>query len=342
MDDYRPLIGKTLSNDWKVTDEIENNGTGGFFSVGFLVEKESGEKGFMKVVNYLQAFDAPDPSFAMENLIKAFRFEKNLCMICKDKGLKRVVHAIDEGIYRDKGLPQGLAEYLIFEMAQGDIRSHLSAQETFDTAWNLRTMHNATTGLMELHAAGIAHQDVKPSNVLVFTKQVSKVADLGSASQEKGDSPRDQLSVAGDRTYAPPELLLNFPMQDWEQRKACDLYLLGNLFSFLFANANMTSQIISHLGDFSEWYNQDITFEEAIPYLVNAHDSAIEEIAQSFPEEIDEDMKDILRQLTNPDPRKRGHPKEIKGKRNTYGLQRYVSQFNLMASRAELNLKRSS
>ena len=43
-------------------------------------------------------------------------------------------------------------------------------------------MHHIATGLFQLHSAAVAHQDLKPSNVLVFDHSISKVADLGSAS----------------------------------------------------------------------------------------------------------------------------------------------------------------
>jgi serine/threonine protein kinase len=60
------------------------------------------------------------------------------------------------------------AQYLIFELADGDIRKTMDAAQQFDLAWALRTFHHITTGLMQLHKAGTAHQDLKPSNVLTF------------------------------------------------------------------------------------------------------------------------------------------------------------------------------
>lgn len=62
--------------------------------------------------------------------------------------------------------------YLIFELADGDIRRHLAVQESLDLAFVLRTLHHVAVGLDQLHRADIAHQDLKPSNVLIYTKEM--------------------------------------------------------------------------------------------------------------------------------------------------------------------------
>lgn len=53
-------------------------------------------------------------------------------------------------------------DYLIFELADGDVRSHLDAMPAFDAAFLLRTLHHVATGLQQLHRAQIAHQDLNP------------------------------------------------------------------------------------------------------------------------------------------------------------------------------------
>ena len=49
----------------------------------------------------------------------------------------------------------------------------------------------------------------------------------------------DNLMIAGDRTYAPPEQLYSSRHPDFVVRRiGCDLYLLGNLAAFLFSGIN--------------------------------------------------------------------------------------------------------
>jgi hypothetical protein len=54
-------------------------------------------------------------------------------------------------------------------------------------------------------------------------------------------SPYEELDVAGDHAYAPPET----PPQDWNTRRlGCDLYHLGSLVSFFFAGVGTTALLL--------------------------------------------------------------------------------------------------
>ena len=101
--------------------------------------------------------------------------------------MDRVVTALEDGgIKVDDGV-FGTVNYLIFEPADGDIRRHLALPQRVEIAWILRSLHHIATGLLQLHSSKVAHQDVKPSNVLVFDRKISKVSDLGSASIKETD-----------------------------------------------------------------------------------------------------------------------------------------------------------
>jgi len=153
------------------------------------------------------AFQQEDWPRALEDLLKAFNFERTLLAQCKDKRLRRIVMALEDGTVQVPGNLEdfGKVPYLIFELAEGDIRKEVGKWQTFDVAWALRSLHQSAVGLEELHLAGIAHQDLKPSNVLVFPVEGTKVSDLGRASQMGASSPNDGFAIPGDRGYAPPE-----------------------------------------------------------------------------------------------------------------------------------------
>jgi serine/threonine protein kinase len=120
--------------------------------------------------------------------------------------MSRVVSALDDDP-TGTGLP---VQYIIFECAESDVREQALIDGRFDTAWALRTLHQVAVGVRQLHGRNIVHQDLKPSNVLLFETVGSKVGDLGSSTNKENSSPRDQFDVAGDRTYAPPDLLYGY------------------------------------------------------------------------------------------------------------------------------------
>jgi hypothetical protein len=159
------LAGMTLDGGWNVLKIAARkpNATGGYFSTGYLVENADGRQGFLKAMDYMEAF-APfvDTAVMLNALTQTYLFEKNLCLRCRDQKLRRVVHAIDSGtVQLNPAMPLSRVEYLIFERADSDIRAHLDAQDEFDAAFAIRTLHHVATGLEQLHKANIAHQDLE-------------------------------------------------------------------------------------------------------------------------------------------------------------------------------------
>ena len=178
------LVGKELPNGWKVVELIERpkNATGGHFSSSYIVRSVNGEKAFLKAMDYRKALESPDPAGTLNAMTAGFIFERDTLEKCRSRGLSRIVRALDSGkIEPQNEDPSGVVEYLIFECAKGDIRSFVAFDTAFDKAWALRTMHQATAALQQLHSVEIAHQDLKPSNVLIFDDDYSKLADLGRA-----------------------------------------------------------------------------------------------------------------------------------------------------------------
>ena len=105
----------------------------------------------------------------------------------------------------------------------------------------MRILHDVTVGISQLHRGNIAHQDIKPSNVLIFSDSDSKIGDLGRSSQRGVHAPHDALPFAGDQSYAPPECLYGHIPQTWgERRLACDLYQIGSLIVFMYAGKSCT------------------------------------------------------------------------------------------------------
>lgn len=180
------LDGKNLGNGWKITEKITKGpySTGGRFSVGYKVEN-NGSQAYLKALDFSAASKAKDPARELQAMTEAYNFERDILDKCKVRRLDRVITPILDGSLTVEGFGDfSLVHYLIFEMASGDIRKVIGDFKAFELHWCLQSLHNVAVGLQQLHSSGIAHQDIKPSNVLVMNDKSSKIGDLGRASDQ--------------------------------------------------------------------------------------------------------------------------------------------------------------
>lgn len=335
------LTGKLLDGGWKVISPVPKHPgeTGGTFSACYIVEDTSGHRAFLKALDYSKAFESRDPATILQAMTAAFIFERDVLNKCKNERLDRVVTAITDGKIKIDGQTDGgVVQYLIFELADGDVRRQATLSKKFDVAWSLRSLHHIATGLQQIHYHGIAHQDLKPSNVLVYTKQGSKIADFGRASYSGHDSQYDDVVVAGDFTYAPPEQLYGYVDPNWKIRRfGCDAYLLGSMAIFFFLGTGTTSSLFNELPKefhFNYWTG---SYEDVLPYLKYAFQRVLENYKQNLPDALQKDLVSIVAQLCELDPKLRGHPKGIRGP-DQFSMVRYVSWFDRLARHAELGV----
>lgn len=337
------LGGIELQDGWRVIDTIPRSpgGTGGYFSHGYLVQSQAGIKAYLKALDYSAALRDHDPARALQQITTLYNFERDLCVKCRNSKLDRVVNVLADGsVTVDPNDPASAVQYLIFELAEGDVRSQMDRIDHIDNAWILRSLHHVATGLKQLHGVGVAHQDLKPSNVLMFEEQISKVADLGRASSRGETTPYDEELVAGDMAYAPPELLYGHIDPDWNRRRlACDMYLLGSLLAFFYTRSSLTSLIKTELAPDHLWTSWGETYDDVLPYVRDAFGKAVVAFGREVPEGIREVLVNVLRQLGEPDPKFRGSPSRRGGSAaSQFSLEQYISKFDLLASRAELDL----
>ncbi len=338
------LKGRTLQNGWSVIEEAKPKpgATGGNFSVCYIVEK-SGQKGFLKALNVLSFLrdDKPDLLEAMAEMLNTYNYEREILTRCKNRNLSKVSRLLEAG---QENIPEFLVAnvyYMIFEKADCDVREHLNFTKLVDNSWKLRSLHNVATGIKQLHGIDISHQDIKPSNVFVFDKAVSKIGDLGRSLCQSLSAPHSKLDFSGDTRYAPPEVFHGFVLPEWRDKVfAIDCFLLGSLATYYFTAQTMTallSQKIDHRINILS-----MKFENALPYWIVAFDEALDTLRQHLKDYEDrEKLINAIEMLCYPDPRKRGHIKNIKEVGNNFQLERFVEIFNLLARRAEYRITKN-
>ena len=274
-------------------------------------------------------------------MTQAYNFERDLLDKCKNRKLRKVMTPILDGLVDIDGFGiYSQVHYLIFELAEGDIRDVLTKFDDLDLAWSLRSLHNAAVGLKELHGIRIAHQDLKPSNMLVLGTNDQRIGDLGRASDQQIPSYNDSIRVPGDLSYAPVDLYYqDTGINGFEKRFLADAYLLGSLFFFHFSGVSAAHALRSKLQGTKL---SDTNFKEDLPHFQHAFEESLFDLSIRIAEVAPNFASDIIvmvKQLCDPDPTKRGDPKWGNSIVPKYDLQRFISKLDLLCRKAETQLR---
>ncbi len=309
----------------------------GYWSTCYTVKNEKGELAFLKAYNYVYAFGRRSASAdTLKFMTENYTYERNLLKFCSDYRMRRVVTAIDSGEYSEPGelIP---VPYLVFEIAQGNLKIY-QALKNPDLAWKLKSFHGSLVGLSQLHRAKIVHQDIKPSNILIFGESVSKITDLGCATQFNNESNWATDEHCGDLRYAPIELLYGYFSPNWDTRRfGADLFMMGGLLTYIVTDSNFLALLHQKLPEGHKHNNFGGTFEQATPFLMKAYYETLEQIRNLIPEEIRADLLGIIAELSHPVPEVRGNPqrlRKIRIRHEQYSLQRYVSVMDRISKKA--------
>lgn len=350
------LAGMALSDGWQVGKIIptgrRNGGSGGFFS--FSYEVSNGDrKAFLKAFDILTPINeavAAGQVFTTMLLahLQAYEFETKLHSICADKNMKRIVKILAHG---QVNLPPLAGEqfsavpYMIMELADGgDIRNYIGKSECVDLSVKLYYLRDVASGLIQLHGAQIAHQDLKPSNVMIFGGATAKIGDLGRASKQDVRSSNDLYDIAGDYAYAPPEQLYGHSLDNWkDRRQRCDLYQFASLISFLFFNTSLNSVFRDRLPVAlipAAWEGDHTSYVDALPFLVQVFEEVLLEWEQRLPNWLGGEIVDIIRQCGTPAYSERGSRKMMNAQSQDLGINRFVSQLDRLGFKAIIEARK--
>lgn len=358
------LLGLTLdghrhASKWTVTEKIPSipGQSPGVFSVAYRCVDQNGRQAFMKASDISRMTMNANGSI-LERLnfaTNAHAFERQVLDRCHGNKMDRVVTAID---YGEMQMPSDgnfdVLFFLVFELAQSDLRKRINKEFRADLIWIVTALHNFAVAINQLHKGDIYHNDLKPANALVFDDTIQKVADLGRATTPHFGAAHDKDQCAGDIRFAPPEQIYPAPGDEvaltrFQKSQAGDLYNLGSLGHFLLTSRNLTPEIV---GILRPEYRPQIfaggwadSFRSVLMHWRESFDLVILMARDAIPEDCSTEVTtdynslvQIIKELCEPDPVLRGDPIS-RGQGNPYSLERYISSLNLLRTKLVIRSK---
>ncbi|MCH7988090.1 MAG: serine/threonine protein kinase, partial [Planctomycetes bacterium] len=178
-----------------------------------------------------------------------------------------VVRVIDKGTVDDM-------EYIVHEYIDGgNLHSWTAARSGLPTPVEAaRLVVQISRGVQAVHSAGLAHCDLKPSNVLIDKEGTAKVADFGVARRlAQSDDPEQTRSESpvGNLAFQAPEL---YHRERGAIAPRADIYALGGLLMFLISGIPPNGSDIGEVRSFLENCGSESDTERFGPLSILDHD----------------------------------------------------------------------
>ena len=98
--------------------------------------------------------------------------------------------------------------YLVMELLEGESLASRLVREPVPLRTAVRWFHRLAMGLQHAHERGVAHRDVKPSNIMLLESGEVRLVDFGIAVTEDGPPITQTGIVVGTFSYLAPEAFL--------------------------------------------------------------------------------------------------------------------------------------
>lgn len=138
------------------------------------------------------------------------------------RSVARLIHTHVVAVF-DFGIA-GDTPYIVTELVEGAPLDQVLAANRLDASARMEVAHQILTALEAIHALGVVHRDVKPTNIVVATegRVHAKLIDFGIAKKLGEQSRLTRMGVAlGSPAYMSPEQASGQPLTP-----ASDLYSL--------------------------------------------------------------------------------------------------------------------
>lgn len=323
------LLGLTTKTGWTVTHKINTPlGSGGNFCVRYKANSPTEGDAFLKAMDLTGCRDLAE----INSVSGEYLFEQRILKLCAEKNLRRVVRSLDAGTITipNRSAPYDKAYYVIFEEAKSDVRQeHLNGTAT-EYESKFKVLHHVAVGISQLHRNEISHQDVKPSNVLVYDDDEHKVADLGRVVDKSGTSPFANNPFPGDMGYMPIELHYGVRNLEFSTRVLCDIYMVGSLLYQLLQGIQIKTSVIREAQAIQGGV-LTMSFQDALPILISAHNIVLERLRTECTSKLDNVISglivEIVDQMCHPDPRIRGVTKRSQSSQHI-SMDRFVGKLS--------------
>jgi serine/threonine protein kinase len=155
-------------------------------------------------------------------------YRREAAILAQLRGAKNVVQLASSA---DAGLGSIALKYY----SRGELYSFMDAANKFDDALAKHVITQCITGLADVHAIGIAHQDIKPENIFVDEDFSIVIGDFGLAATASSTDPVD---FRGTLSYMAPEIFTSCRTLLPYDRMKADIWSIGVLL-FVMLTGNM-------------------------------------------------------------------------------------------------------
>lgn len=341
------LTGITLVSGWTLVAKLSPGAgsTGGTFGICYVGERGK-ERAFVKAIDFVGALSSPDPLTELAQLTSRANFERDALAYCGDRRMSKVVRLLGHEYVNPSasGDPMQRVSCLVMEIGDGDLRKQLNGAVSLPCSWSLSVLRDVALAIDQLHRAGVAHQDIKPSNVIsmsaaALSKVDMKLSDLGRVVRKDVIGPYDSIAWPGDGQYMPPERWYGHRPTEWpDEREASDAYMLGSLIFFLFTGVPIQPLLIAKIPAQYLPQNWRGGFDDTIVTVLRDVQARViaEHLQPVLPAELVDSLVAMAKDLTEPDPVRRGDPKARRGVGRPVGIDRFHQRLRELALRAAI------
>ncbi len=186
--------------------------------------------------------------------------------------------------------------FLVMELVDGETFRDHTKSKSLEPSEFLELFDQLCRGLKYAHDEGIVHRDLKPANLMINSRKVVKIMDLGLA---KGDRPGHDVTKTGDTlgtpAYMAPEQIMGGTLTHRTDQYATGVIafeLLTGRLPFEGSPGDPMGLILQHLNE------EPPPLREFKPDLPQALEAAILKMLAKQPHERFADMEEVRQAVT--------------------------------------------